>query len=382
MALKRHKTDYPGVFYREGTRIGGKGIEKIYYVVYKKNGKTLEEKAGRQYAEAMTPARASGIRSDLIEGKRLTRKEKRKQEKELKKSEDQKWTIGRLFDEYIKSRPKNKARATDKGRYEKYLKPKFDSLEPNEILPLDVDRLRINLLKNKSPQTVKHVLNLLTWVINFGVNNGLCSGLNFKIKKPSVNNIKTEDLTKKQLENLLKAIAEDTHEQAGKMMLTALYTGMRRGEMFKLKWEDIDFNRGFITIVDPKGGPNQKIPLNDAARSLFESINKTKSPYVFPGRGGIQRVDINKALNEIKAAAGLPKDFRPLHGLRHLFATTLANSGKVDMYTLQKLLTHKSPQMTQRYAHLRDEALKKASNLAGDLIEQAAIDRNLLIERS
>jgi integrase len=39
------------------------------------------------------------------------------------------------------------------------------------------------------------------------------------------------------------------------------------------------------------------------------------------------------------------------------------------MYTLQKLLTHKSPQMTQRYAHLRDEALRKASDLAGDLIE-------------
>jgi site-specific recombinase XerD len=49
----------------------------------------------------------------------------------------------------------------------------------------------------------------------------------------------------------------------------------------------------------------------------------------------------------------------------------LASSGEVDLYTLQKLLTHKSPQMTQRYAHLRDEALRKASNLAGELIKQA-----------
>jgi integrase len=46
----------------------------------------------------------------------------------------------------------------------------------------------------------------------------------------------------------------------------------------------------------------------------------------------------------------------------------LASSGKVDMYTLQKLLTHKSPQMTQRYAHLRDETLKSASDLAGEII--------------
>jgi integrase len=49
----------------------------------------------------------------------------------------------------------------------------------------------------------------------------------------------------------------------------------------------------------------------------------------------------------------------------------LASSGKVDLYTLQKLMTHKSPMMTQRYAHLRDEALKQASNLAGELVTAA-----------
>jgi site-specific recombinase XerD len=46
----------------------------------------------------------------------------------------------------------------------------------------------------------------------------------------------------------------------------------------------------------------------------------------------------------------------------------LASSGQVDLYTLQKLLTHKSAAMTQRYTHLRDEALRRASDLAGDLI--------------
>ena len=50
---------------------------------------------------------------------------------------------------------------------------------------------------------------------------------------------------------------------------------------------------------------------------------------------------------------------------------SIASSGQVDMYTLQKLLTHKSPAMTQRYAHLRDDALQRASNLAGDIISQA-----------
>jgi integrase len=78
---------------------------------------------------------------------------------------------------------------------------------------------------------------------------------------------------------------------------------------------------------------------------------------------------MNKQLSRIKERAGIPKDFRALHGLRHVYASMLASSGKVDMYTLQKLLTHKSPQMTQRYAHLRDETLRKAADLAGDLIE-------------
>ncbi len=369
--MKRYKTDYPGVFLREAKRIGGKGIEKVYYVVYKKNGKVLEEKAGRQFADDMTPARAAGIRAELIEGKRLTRKENRKQEQAIKDAEAHKWTTDRLFDVYIKSRRDNKARATDKGRYNNYLKSVFGAKEPKDILPLDVDRLRIKLLKKKSPQTTRHVLNLLTWIVNFGVNKNLSEGLPFQIQKPTVNNEKTEDLTPEQLARLLTAIDEDSHPHAGPMMKMALFTGMRRGELFKLKWNHVNFESGFITLVDPKGGPDQKIPLNNAAKGLLKSHPKTKSPYVFSGRNGGQRTNIAKQVNKIKKEASLPKDFRPLHGLRHVYASMLASSGEVGMYTLQKLLTHKDPKMTQRYAHLRDEALKKASNLAGELVEKA-----------
>ena len=136
--------------------------------------------------------------------------------------------------------------------------------------------------------------------------------------------------------------------------------------MFKLCWKECDFHRGFIYLKDPKGGPDQKIPLNDGAREVLESQPRTDSPFVFPGRGGKQRTEIKKAVNRIKEKAGLPKGFRALHGCRHVYASMLASSGQVDMYTLQKLLTHKSPVMTQRYAHLRDEALQKAGKVAGD----------------
>ena len=187
---KRVKTDYPGVYYREAKRIGGKGMEKIYYVRFKKDGKVIEEKVGRQYADDLTPARASKFRSDRIEGKRLSRMEIRQQREDAEKAAKQVvWTIGRLFDAYINTRPANKSRKVDKNRFQKHLKPVLGKKRPQDLAPLDIDRIRINLQKKLSPQTVKHVLNLLTWTINYGVKKNLCSGLSFHVQKPTVNNI-------------------------------------------------------------------------------------------------------------------------------------------------------------------------------------------------
>ena len=95
---------------------------------------------------------------------------------------------------------------------------------------------------------------------------------------------------------------------------------------------------------------------------------RSDSPYVFPGKDPSKpRANISGFLNDIREKAGLPENFRPLHGLRHSFASWLASSGEVSMYELQKLMTHSSPQMTQRYAHLHDEALRRASGVASSL---------------
>jgi integrase len=146
---------------------------------------------------------------------------------------------------------------------------------------------------------------------------------------------------------------------------------MRRGEIFKLRWQDLDFHRGFIHIQEPKGGKSQKIPMNQSARDLLKSIQKSNYEYVFPARNGGPRKDISKDARKIKVEAGLSDDFRAFHGLRHVYATMLASSGKVDMYTLQKLMTHKSPQMTQRYAHLRDDAMQRAGSTVDDILSDA-----------
>jgi len=358
-----------GVYYRMADRIGGKGQERVYYVVYKKDGKVIEAKAGRQHANDMTPSKAERFRNNLIEGREQTPQEKRDAEQEARQAEDSIYTISKLWTAYKEAKPNLKGIVTDQNRFDNHLDPAFGEKEPSELIPLDVDRLRLKLLKTKSPGTVKNVMELLRRIINFGVNKQLCDGTGFRIEMPKVNNVRTEDLSPKQLKKLLKVIEKDDHEQAGNMMLLALYSGMRRGELFRLQWRDLDFEKGFIKLRDTKGGVDQTIPLNDAARHVLDNHQRLKgSPFVFPGRGGRQRTDINKAVGKIKKDAGLPADFRALHGLRHVYASMLASSGKVDLYTLQKLMTHKSPMMTQRYAHLRDETLKDASNLAGSIV--------------
>jgi integrase len=370
---KRHKTEYKGVRYIEGRRLGAPSqTEKIYYISYYRDGKRIEEKAGRQYSDDMTPARANRLRLKKIDGDQKTNKEVREEKKAAEEAERGRWTIDRLWEEYKEHKgAKVKGLESDENRFKNHIGPALGSKEPREIGPLDVERLK-KRLREKNPNvadaTVRNVLELLRRLVNFGVDMEHCDPVSLKIKMPKVNNEKTECLTPKQLSRLLKAIDQDEDILAANFMRMALFTGLRRGELFKLKWEHINFDRGFISIVDPKGGPDQKVPLNDMARAVLDSHPRTDSPYVSPGRGGRQRTDINKYVNRIKNRAGLPKDFRPLHGLRHVYASMLASSGKVDMYTLQKLLTHKSPMMTQRYAHLRDETLKKASDLAGELI--------------
>jgi len=365
--LKRIKTNYPGVFYIQGTSPTTGKPEKIFYIRYRKAGKMIEEKAGRQLQDDMTPARAALLRAERVQGKKPTRQETRQAAAKIK------WTLDRLWQEYIGHKPDTKGFKTDRYRYQKFLQPSFGAKEPKDVTQIETHRLRITLAKTLSAKTVKNVLELLERVVNFGAKKGLCPGLRFKPEHPRVNNQRTEDLSPEQLAKLLQAIEEDHDIIAANFMKMALFTGMRRGELFKLKWEHLDFDKGFIHIIQPKGGKDQIIPMNSAAREILETHPKDdNSPFVFPGRGGGQRVEIRRPVDRIRKRADLPPDFRPLHGLRHAYASMLASSGKVELHVIQRLLTHATPQMTMRYSHLRDAALRRASDLAGNLINQAA----------
>jgi integrase len=374
---QRHKTKYPGVIYRIPNGGYAGQTEKVFYAIYKQDGKVVEAKIGGQVQHGMTAAKANAIRSEYMNGKRLTPQAQRVQdeaEREKRLSEDEK-TFQRLWLHFAEEMQEkgNTSYKDDRSRWEKHLAPVFGDKTPDEIITLDLDRLKAKLKRDGlSPATTKHILGLLRRIINFSVIRGRCPRVDpgrLHFAMPKLNNEKTEDLSPDELSRLITAIDQSPDWKAAGVLRLAMLTGMRRGELLALKWGDIDFDKGFLRIVSPKGGKDASIPLNETALRVLHGLPRTESVYVFPGRNGARSFDLKKPISTIKKAAGLPVDFRPCHGLRHFFASTLASSGKVDLHTIQRLLNHQSPSMTQRYAHLRDEAMREASNVMNAIME-------------
>ena len=174
VSVKRIPTGYKGVFYVER-----KG-EKILCIFYRKPGdrKQYEEKLGTS-AQGWTPARANAERTNRIRGQKLPNNERRQAQAEAKRNAESRPTIERLWQLYLESKGDQlKGVVTDKNRYELHLQPEFGNKTPDELAPPDVDRLRLELLKNHSNGTVRNVLELLRRIINFGVSQQLCPSLN------------------------------------------------------------------------------------------------------------------------------------------------------------------------------------------------------------
>lgn len=132
------------------------------------------------------------------------------------------------------------------------------------------------------------------------------------------------------------------------VIVIALHTGMRRGEILNLKWTDIDMKHRFILLRDDstKTSEKREIPISD---TLFDTIRslprRLDSDYIFNNISKDFRKRFASALKRAKIS-----NFR-FHDLRHTFASHLVMAG-VDITTVSKLLGHKSLTMTLRYAHL------------------------------
>jgi integrase len=146
----------------------------------------------------------------------------------------------------------------------------------------------------------------------------------------------------------------------------ALYSGKRLGEILSLKWPDVDLKNGLVTFQGSitKSGRTSTVPVNKTCLEVLKKARAIrKGEYVFPNSKGKRFVNFTHYWYRIRKKAGLDKKGYRFHDLRHTFATHLASSGEVDIYTLKELLGHRSIEMTQRYAHLTNGSLRKATSI-------------------
>lgn len=140
------------------------------------------------------------------------------------------------------------------------------------------------------------------------------------------------------------------------MILLSINTGLRRGEIFSLRWENVNLERALITIEGSyaKSGKTRHIPLNSEALSILKAWSKQTDNHnlVFHNKNGLRFDNIKKGWTNILTAANI-KNFR-WHDLRHHFASRLVMAG-VDLNTVRELLGHSDMDMTLRYAHLAPE---------------------------
>ena len=173
------------------------------------------------------------------------------------------------------------------------------------------------------------------------------------------------------------------------MYYIELATGLRRGELLGLKWEDIDLEQGIIHVrrqIARIDGEIVEAPLKtknsyrsvsigqDAVEILREQQRKTNSEYVFPSPTGgpISPDSVLKMLHRVLKRAGLPEIH--FHDMRHTFATMALQNG-VDIKTVSGMLGHYSAGFTlDTYAHVTTAAQRQAANTMSSILSDAAGD--------
>jgi len=155
------------------------------------------------------------------------------------------------------------------------------------------------------------------------------------------------------------------------IVITALHTGMRRGEILGLKWDNVDLKHGFILLDKTKNGERREIPIDQTLRATLTSIERRLDlPYVFFNRDtDLPYGDIKTGFNRACKKAGI-RDFH-FHDLRHTFASHLVMAGQ-DITTVKELLGHKTLTMTLRYSHLAPAHTVKAVELLDSILTENA----------
>ncbi len=162
-------------------------------------------------------------------------------------------------------------------------------------------------------------------------------------------------LTPEEVRRLLK---ECKSPYLRAIVTVALNTGMRRGEILALTWENVDLRNGYILVGQSKNGERREVPINAPVREVLSGIvRRLDSSYVFHDAKGRAMKEVRHSFERACRLAGI-HGFR-FHDLRHSAASFMAMSG-VDLMAIKQVLGHKTIAMTVRYSHLSPGHLRNA----------------------
>ena len=205
---------------------------------------------------------------------------------------------------------------------------------------------------NRELTVLKRIFNLgITWDL---INENPVTGVKFfriPIQKPRVLS-----------EEEFKMFYNSASEHLKPILLVAISTGMRKGEILNLRWKDINFAENYIRVRDSKNYESRDIPISDHLKRALLNLKEIDSEkdYLFCYHDKKPIEYIYKSFGTALKRAGINKC--TFHSLRHTFATRAVMAG-VDIVTLKELLGHKTIQMTMRYSHPSPEHKKKAVDL-------------------
>lgn len=294
----------------------------------------------------------------------------------FKTAEARKHSFSELVDRYLKGTLPTKSVASQKVQ-----KPQLEWWGVQlghytlvDITPALITECRDSLLSGitargakRTPATVVRYMAVLGHAFTVAVNEWgwLENSPMSKVKKPKEPRGRVRFLSDDAIVNgeknlgertrLLKACRESGNPYLYPVVVLALSTGMRQGEIMGLKWDDVDFNLNRITLHKTKNDERRVVPLTGKALELLKEHNKIRridTPLLFPGKGsGQQPMDLRASwLSAIKQAS--IQDFK-FHDLRHTAASYLAMNG-ASITEIAEILGHKTLQMVKRYAHLSE----------------------------
>jgi len=244
------------------------------------------------------------------------------------------------------------------------LEPYFRGKTVQEIGPELIERYKARRKTEVAAGTVNRELAFLKTVFNKAVEWGrLDASPAMRIKRFREPNYKDRILTAAEQTRLLEA----ANGYLKPIIIVALNTAMRKGEILNLKWENVDLSKRCIHVEDSKSGRSRHVPMNGLVVEALSSLPQT-SIYVFPSpRTGDVFKNIKASFKVACKRAGV-KGLR-FHDLRHTAATRMVEA-LVDLVTVSKILGHSSIQMTMRYAHPTPENMRQAVEKLGTYYEQ------------